>query len=280
MKIYALINTQSGSVPHNAEDALSAQLKNLGKDAEILAVTGAELENALEKIMQASPDLLIVWGGDGTHAMSLKTTSSLKIPVMPLPGGTMNLLPKRVYGDDCQWEDCLATLAHPHEIVSLSAGRIEEHFFYIAANVGPLSELSAARECIREGEIVEAVKSLIESDVGNFEEGITLRNKNLDFVTKANAFGVFVPKSAGDLFQVISVDPDNFIDAAATGITAWVNGVRDAVGTHVHSLKKGSFKSEDGKPISANIDGELVELPSGFEFDLQRDAGFVMRRSK
>ena len=78
--------------------------------------------------------------------------------LLPLPGGTMNLLPRALYGD-VSWDNALKnTLAHPVTKV-LSGGRVEDNQFFVAAIVGVPALWAETRESIREGDIVDAIKT-------------------------------------------------------------------------------------------------------------------------
>jgi diacylglycerol kinase family enzyme len=77
--------------------------------------------------------------------------------LIPLPGGTMNMLPRALYGD-LSWEDVLKnTLAAPSTKV-LSGGRVANKRFFIAAIVGAPALWTQPRESMREGNIADAIK--------------------------------------------------------------------------------------------------------------------------
>ena len=77
--------------------------------------------------------------------------------VLPLPSGTLNVLPQALYGD-VSWQDALeSTLAGPSTEV-LSGGRTADEVFFVAAIVGAPGLWMEARESIRESDIVNAVE--------------------------------------------------------------------------------------------------------------------------
>ena len=74
-----------------------------------------------------------------------------------LPGGTMNMLPRALYGD-VSWQNALkTTLAEPFT-KALSGGRTGDELFFVAAIVGAAGLWMEARESIRERDIVDAVE--------------------------------------------------------------------------------------------------------------------------
>ena len=80
-------------------------------------------------------EVLIVLGGDGTIRTAAEVCAEKGSYLIPLPGGTMNMLPRALYGD-VAWEESLKnTLAAP-SLKVLSGGRIAGKQFLIAAIVG------------------------------------------------------------------------------------------------------------------------------------------------
>ena len=102
-------------------------------------------------------EVLVVLGGDGTIRTAAQACAEEGSHLIPLPGGTLNMLSRALYGD-VSWEDALKnTLAAPSTRV-LSGGRVADKRFFIAAIVGAPSLWAEARESIREGEIVDAIE--------------------------------------------------------------------------------------------------------------------------
>ena len=76
--------------------------------------------------------------------------------LVPLPGGTLNVLPRALYGES-SWQEALKeTFADPLT-KELSGGRVRDKLFFVAAVVGAPGLWMEAREAIREGDILNAV---------------------------------------------------------------------------------------------------------------------------
>ena len=58
-------------------------------------------------------EVLIVLGGDGTIRTAAETCAEKGSYLIPLPGGTMNMLPRGLYGDVAWEESVKNTLAAP-----------------------------------------------------------------------------------------------------------------------------------------------------------------------
>lgn len=93
-----IVNRQSGTVRSMGEDAARTLIsENIGSDAEILMVSGAEIEAAIRRIAaEDNIDRLIVGGGDGTVASAAGLLAGSGIAMGILPLGTMNLMAKSI----------------------------------------------------------------------------------------------------------------------------------------------------------------------------------------
>ncbi len=155
--VIAVTNTGSGSV--NAESATriaeifaQAELPN----ATVISVGPQDIDRALVDAVDRA-DVLVVLGGDGTiRSAADKCGASGKL-IIPLPGGTMNMLPHALFGN-LAWEAALtATLASPR-IRNVSGGSVGGHPFFCAAILGAPALWADAREALREGQLAEAAK--------------------------------------------------------------------------------------------------------------------------
>ena len=96
-------------------------------------------------------------GGDGTLRAAAEACTGTDTYLLPLPGGTLNMLPRALYGD-LSWQEALkSTLATPSSKV-LSAGRTRDELFFVAAIVGAPGLWMEARESICEREFGDALE--------------------------------------------------------------------------------------------------------------------------
>ena len=112
--------------------------------------------------------MLVVLGGDGTIRTAANLCAECGAVLVPLPGGTMNMLPKALYGL-VKWEAALAnTLAEP-TLRQVSGGMVGTEAFYCAAILGAPTLWADVREALRHWRLGEAVtgalKALRRSDV-------------------------------------------------------------------------------------------------------------------
>jgi len=157
-KVAAIINISSGGCDSESEAEMLQILERAG-------VTGCktwcgasdQIQRVFLEAATHKPEVLVVLGGDGTIRTAAEVCIKTGIYLIPLPGGTLNVLPRALYGDS-SWQEALhETLANP-STKELSGGRVGDKIFFVAAVVGAPGLWMEAREAIREGEILNAVR--------------------------------------------------------------------------------------------------------------------------
>jgi diacylglycerol kinase family enzyme len=157
LKVGAIINTSSGGCDAQSEAEMVDILKRAGvTNCNSWCGGSDQIERAFEEAAKHKPDMLVVLGGDGTIRTAAEACTRTDVYLLPLPGGTLNMLPRALYGD-ASWQDALKeTLANP-VAKGLSGGRVVDELFFVAAVVGAPGLWMEAREAIREGAILNAV---------------------------------------------------------------------------------------------------------------------------
>ena len=157
-KIGAIINTSSGSCDLESEQKMLSILTGAGVvEPRTWCGEGDKMEQFFTEAVGHKLEVLIVLGGDGTIRTAAEACAEKGSYLIPLPGGTMNMLSRALYGD-VAWEESLEnTLAAP-SLKVLSGGRIAGKQFLIAAIVGAPALLAEPRESMREGDIVDAIE--------------------------------------------------------------------------------------------------------------------------
>lgn len=97
-RVVAVLNTGSGSCNASSENEARQILDAAGlASAEIVIAGPPEIERALQSAAGRA-DVLVVLGRDGTIGSAAALCGSGGALLAPLPGGTMNLLPRALYG--------------------------------------------------------------------------------------------------------------------------------------------------------------------------------------
>lgn len=156
MRVAAVLNTSSGGCDETAQGKIRAVFDRAGlAHATIKTVTSGEIDAALDEAIAAC-DVLVLLGGDGTVRTAADKCGAAGIPLIPLPGGTMNMLAKALYGS-VGWEQALSTTLAEPRVRTVSGGKAEGRPFYCVAILGAPALWADAREAVRRGNLVAAV---------------------------------------------------------------------------------------------------------------------------
>lgn len=155
-RVGVLLNRSSGSCDAECEAHLRRILEQGGIAAVgIECVESDGLRAALDTLSAMSLDVLIVLGGDGTIRTAAERCGAAGIALIALPGGTMNMLPKALYGD-VGWQQALAATLDDPKVLEVSGGEVEDHRFFCAGIFGAPSLWSKAREAVRANRLADA----------------------------------------------------------------------------------------------------------------------------
>jgi diacylglycerol kinase family enzyme len=270
LKVGAIINTSSGGCDLESEERMLNTLKDAGIVEPRIWCGGADqMAPFFAEAAGQNMDVLVVLGGDGTIRTAAEGCTEEGPCLIPLPGGTLNMLSRALYGD-VSWEDALKnTLAAP-SIRVLSGGRVADKQFFIAAIVGAPSLWAEARESIREGEIVDAIK----------KGGVAFHHM---FGTKVQY--LIAEKIKGEAEAVVLIcplisermsDSEQALEAAVIDVesAAEVIGLATAAAfgkwredRNIRLTKTKRVAVQSNKDIPAMLDGERVNLGRSAEID-------------
>ncbi len=273
MKFAAIINTASGSVPNSAAADVQEILESEGHEAQVLEIAGEELESCCQELTESDVDGIVAFGGDGTLACVLNTFGPKDIPVIILPGGTMNLLVKQVHGGDTNWKDILRDALASAEHISLPAVEAAGRRFYVGMLVGKLTELTKTREHLREGAVDKAVAALATGEVFNFDTSLEIKVDGE--ALSVTAAGVFVPDSNDGEMHVVTIDPNSIADLVKIGLESFYGNWDEANSIESRYVKQVSISSSEIDAIPLTYDGELDEADLPVTFELIRSAAKV-----
>jgi diacylglycerol kinase family enzyme len=273
-RVEVVINHMAGSVGPGADEAMAEIMADHGLKATISAPAPGEISAAVAEALARKPDLLIVLAGDGTAGLAAGLAGAKGPLVMPLPGGTMNMLPHALYGR-LGWKDALvAALATGVERpvsggVVLGSHNGRDHPFYCAAILGAPALWAEAREAIRARKPREALRRAIRALSLAFKGRLRFQ---LDGgpKCKAEALTLLCPLISramvkDDALEAAALDVHNAIEAFRIGAAALLPGVdwRDDPTVTSQPVKR-AVAWASGR-IPAVLDGEPIRLPKRFE---------------
>ncbi len=258
---FVVINTDSGSVPSDAEQQFSGIAGSSGLGVRrIVECAGCDLEAALGSDDAQHADLLVGWGGDGTLRSTLMAGSRTKTPVLLLPGGTMNMLVKTLYQTD-DWRQVLqSSAAHP-QFIDLDAGVVDDEPYFVAAMFGLLADMGLARETGRKTGFIEGVREAAQTLLED-EEKHSVWYRLLDSgnnpQNRQHATTVAALISQGkDVLELTSSNDDIGSTLISAGWHALVDDWRESMALKVVETTVAEVAPEDGnETMQYMLDGE------------------------
>ena len=167
-RVVAVVNTASGSCDENSASEVRKIFDKAGfSRAEVISAVPSAIAKALIHAV-AEADVLVVLGGDGTNRAAADLCDG-GVFLIPLPGGTMNRLPKAIYGERA-WRQVLTdTLAAPR-VQEVSGGKVGDYGFFVSALLGAPALWADAREAVRGGHLVKASRWALTAARRSFTE--------------------------------------------------------------------------------------------------------------
>jgi diacylglycerol kinase family enzyme len=260
-----------------AAEALEAILAEYGLKARVVGAHPSEIPAAVRAAVDAAPDLLVVLAGDGTARLAASLSGFDGPLVAALPGGTMNMLPKALYGTR-NWREALhATLEHGH-VRPVSGGEVGGKPFYVAAILGAPALWADAREAVRAMNIAMAVAKARRAYLRAFS-GRLRYVTGQRWIRKAEALTLMCPLVArgvdgDDALEIDALDPKNVAEGVRLGLRAAFAGAlgdwrRDpAVQTELCTEGRAWANGR----IPAILDGEPYQFDRVVEFRFRPEA--------
>ena len=270
LKVGAIINTSSGSYDSESEQKMLSILKRAGVVEPRMWCGGADhMEPSFADAAEQKLEVLIVLGGDGTIRTAAQACAEKGTYLTTLPGGTMNMLPRALYGD-VSWEEALKKTLTAPSVKVLSGGRIADKHFFIAAIVGAPALWAEPREAIREGDIVDTIEKGSVAFRNMFETKVRyLISKEIK--GEAEAVALICPLISQEMsdweqaLEAAVIDVESTAEVIGLASTAAFGKWRDDRNILLTKTKRVDVQSS--KDIPATLDGETVNLGRGAEID-------------
>ena len=279
LKVGVIINTSSGSYDSESEQKMLSILTGAGVvEPKVWCGEAKEMERFFAEAAGQKLEVFIVLGGDGTIRTAAEACAEKGSYLIPLPGGTMNMLSRALYGN-VSWEEALKkTLTAPSTKV-LSGGRVANKQFFIAAIVGAPALWIKPRESMREGNIADAIKKGSIAFRRMFEAKVQYL---ISGGAKGEAEGValicpLISEEMSDSEQALeaaTIDVESAAEVIGLATTAAFGKWRDDKNILLTKTKRVNVQSS--KEIPATLDGEKVNLGRSAEIDFVSKALTVL----
>ena len=260
-RVVAVVNTASGSCNEHSALEIGVIFAQAGLSrVEVISAGPNEVEVALTRAA-AGADVLVVLGGDGTNRAAADLCKD-EIFLIPLPGGTMNRLPRAIYGHRT-WQQALRdTLAAPR-VQEVSGGKAGEYGFFVSALLGAPALWADARESVRRGYFAEAVGRSVIAARRSFSEPLNYAFGDASYGV-AEAVGVICPfvsdRTSNDepMFEAVALDPRTAGEAFRLGMYAVFDNWR--TDPSVTSAKVKTLEVMGRGPLPVMLDGERMQM--------------------
>lgn len=254
-KALIFFNEKAGSVGPNDREKLTATLleADIGQYA---LIDAQKISPALFKRAKEF-DVIIVLGGDGTARAAADLAPRDGPPLVLLPGGTLNILPKALYGD-IPWPQALVAALNHGVVKRLPLGRANGESFYVAALFGGTTMLVHAREAVREGKPLTAWRRLRVALRRSFSRSLKAR-KGREKMRNVEALGVLLPSFSGGLeaddLEWVRLEARHVFDLARVSLRAITAGWRNDQAVEIAHTRTGDVDAALGY-VHATLDGE------------------------
>lgn len=257
-------NSQSGS----HDDAVLAQIAESCRAAgtplvAIFALPDDDIPRAAELDRQGI-DLLLVWTGDGTINAAARGAAGWAGAILPLPGGTLNLLSKALHGDRPVPEILADALQGTGRRGSIPTIRSDGGDAFITIIAGPATRWAEVRETMRQEGLIEASRAAPDAlDAMTNAPGVRVAGHEAAYPAV-----ILTPTPEG--IRADGILTEGTGDVLRHGL-AWLGGdFRDGPSEEIATGTAITLESE--APISLEYDGELDEVTSPARFDLGASA--------
>lgn len=253
-------NTQSGGFDPAIRDAIEAACRAAGAPlAATFALPDAEIPDA-DHLRKQGIDLLLGWTGDGTINAAATRAAGWDGALLPLPGGTLNLLSKALHGDRPAPDILADALAGKGRARPIPTIRSDDGEAFITIVAGPATRWAEVRETLRQEGLLGAVGSAPDAlDAMLNAPGVVVAGHG-----KVYPAVILTPTGQG--IAADGVLTEGTADVLRHGL-AWLGGdFRDGPSERIATAE--TILLESAAPISLEYDGELGETPSPARFAL------------
>ena len=259
-----ICNSQSGSHDPAIETAIAQACKAAGAP---LAATFALPDDAIPDaaaLRATGIDLLLVWAGDGTINAAATEAAGWDGAILPLPGGTLNLLSKALHGDRPAPDILADALTGKGRRRPIPIVRSDSGTAFVTVVAGPATHWAEVRETMRQDGIVEASRAAPDA----LETMLNAPGVHVAGQDKSYPAVILTPTGKG--LRADGILTEGSMDVLRHGL-AWLGGdFRDGPSEGIACAE--TIILESAAPISIEYDGELAEMPSPARFALGMSA--------
>jgi diacylglycerol kinase family enzyme len=251
-KTWLVVNAASGSNDDEAVKLLTDALAGAGaRPDRVVCLPDDDLPDAAS-LEAAGVGLLVTFTGDGTANAQVARLHGWAGKVLVLPGGTQNLLAKRLHGDRSA-EEAVAALAGDGLVpVRLDMIRSAHGDALCEIVIGPGAKWSDVRETMRDGDVAGIAQTLADA-IRQSAGGPTVAVSEPE-LGKSEGYPAVRLSPADGSMKVDGYGAEGFGDYARQGVAILRRDFR--TGPHDELGKHKAVTCRSSEPIELMLDGE------------------------
>jgi len=248
-------NYASGSATEEKCDAIQAIFEERGMALVGRTTFPDEPMPSVEQLIAAEVDTIVLFAGDGTVNTAACRYDKWHGKALILPGGTMNVLAKRLHGN-----------AEPHDIVHAAHERpilrsmpyVESgpHRALCALIVGPAAAWASAREAVRYRRFRRLLRAVRVAWARTWSRGVTL----FDGTKKRGNYKALLITPEDGWLRITAFSTANLRQAVRLGWEWLMGNVANA--PSVDDTRSAHVTVTGRRALHALFDGEEQKLPS------------------
>jgi diacylglycerol kinase family enzyme len=254
-KLWMITNLASGSATADKCDAIEAIFEEKGMELVRRTHFPDDPLPSVEELIEAGVDTVVLFAGDGTVNAAACKYDRWNGKALILPGGTMNVLAKRLHG-----------AAEPHDIVHAAHERpilrhlpfVESgpHRAFCALIVGPAAAWAQAREAVRYRRIKRLLRATRLAWRRTWSRGVNL----FDGTRRRGNYKALLIAPEDGWLRITAFSVSSLREAMRLG-WGWIWGNwHDA--PMVDDTRSAHVTVSGGRAIDALFDGEGAKLPT------------------
>jgi len=265
-KVWLVCNPASGSNDEAAVEALAAAVADAGLDLARIVRFPDDGAPEPADLDAAGVDILAVFGGDGTTHSIVAAAYGWGGAVLVLPGGTMNLLAKRMHGEALAPDIIARLIGKKLRTQRPNVIRSRHGIGLTGALAGPGTVWNEVREAMRSANVLDFVATAREA-IAQSANGPRVVCAEVD-CGREDGYAAITVVPREDGLKANGYYAESLADYAGQGIALlnrdFRNGPHDELGRH----ERLRLVSPTGEPMGLLIDGEPFDGAAEEIFEL------------
>ena len=272
-RIALVVNDASGSYSPEAVEALRETFASHDIEvARCITVPEDDVPSG-DELDADGIEYLAVFAGDGTISRTVKTLDGWGGAVLPLPGGTMNLLCGRLHGEDASEEEIVARVAKGDMRLSCEpVVRQDDRQSLVGVSCGPGVHWYHVREAMRHatdkgglGELVDETGEAMDLTLNG--PMVVCRTPQ---VGRDEGYALIELEPEEDGIHVIAYTAQDFGGYLKQGLAMILRKFREGPHERLCRAEEVTIAALEGGKMELSFDGEPVDGAASETFRLER----------